>query len=168
MSEEMIEKVARAIWDAQYESGTSWDDWADHVAKGHSEFDGRDTSRKLARAALSAYNPNERLREALEACKAYFETLEEIGGEKHPAMLKMIDEALPQRKNNMDSTDALTRDLIPFLGNIAQMLDEMKVERGNHPTIEWTAYNQEQRDILTTFLRRACALSALSPLPQGE
>lgn len=59
----------------------------------------------------------------------------------------------------MDSTDALVRDLIPFLGNIAQMLDEMKVERQQHPIIEWTAYNQEQRDNLTAFLRRASALS---------
>jgi hypothetical protein len=38
----------------------------------------------------------------------------------------------------MDSTDALTRDLIPFLGNVAQMLDEMKVERERN----WTSYSR--------------------------
>jgi hypothetical protein len=54
----------------------------------------------------------------------------------------------------MDSTDALTRDLIPFFSNIAQMLDEMKIERGD----KWTGYNQEQREALTVFLRRAHAL----------
>jgi hypothetical protein len=59
----------------------------------------------------------------------------------------------------MDSTEALARDLIPFLGNVAQMLDEMKVERNAHPTIMWTAYNQEQRDTLAAFLRRATALT---------
>jgi hypothetical protein len=55
----------------------------------------------------------------------------------------------------MDSTDVLVRDLIPFLGNIAQMLDEFKVERGD----KWTPYNQEQRDRLTAFLRRAYVLA---------
>jgi hypothetical protein len=57
----------------------------------------------------------------------------------------------------MDSTDALTRDLIPFLGNVAQMLDEMKVERGRN----WTSYNQQQRETLTEILSRAHALAAI-------
>jgi predicted RNase H-like nuclease (RuvC/YqgF family) len=39
------------------------------------------------------------------------------------------------------------------------MLDEMKVERQQHTTLEWTAHNQEQRDALSAFLRRAQALT---------
>lgn len=59
----------------------------------------------------------------------------------------------------MDSTDALTRDLIPFLNYIASMLDEMKVEREQGQGLAWTTHNQEQREALTAFLRRAHALT---------
>jgi hypothetical protein len=60
----------------------------------------------------------------------------------------------------MDSTDALARDLIPFLNNVAQMLDEMKTERGHGHGLAWTPYNQEQRDALTAFLHRSHALTS--------
>ncbi len=56
-----------------------------------------------------------------------------------------------------DTTTEIIRDLIPLLTNLAQMLDEMKIERGQHPTIEWTTYNQEQREALTAMVRRAQA-----------
>ena len=50
-------------------------------------------------------------------------------------------------------TDVLVRDVAALLSNVAQMLDEMKIERMNHPTIEWTDWNQQQRDELTRILR---------------
>jgi hypothetical protein len=59
----------------------------------------------------------------------------------------------------MDSTDALARDLIPFLGNIAQMLDETRVERDAGHGLNWTPWCQEQRDTLTALLRRANTLT---------
>src|ERR1041384_8272509 len=54
---EMIERVARALWDKQYPTGTSWDDWARHVAANPEGFDGRDACRELARAAIAAMGP---------------------------------------------------------------------------------------------------------------
>lgn len=51
---EMEERIARAIWDAQYPEGTSWGDWAEHTRRNPESFDGRDTSRQLARAAIEA------------------------------------------------------------------------------------------------------------------
>jgi hypothetical protein len=50
----MIEKMARAIWDVQHPTGTSWDDWARFAEQNPDRFDGRDGSRDLARAALTA------------------------------------------------------------------------------------------------------------------
>jgi hypothetical protein len=46
------EVIARAIWDAQYPKGTSWDDWARHMEENPDSFDGRYESRRLARAVL--------------------------------------------------------------------------------------------------------------------
>lgn len=52
--ESMVERVAKALWDAQYPTGTSWDDWERQVAQNPESFDGRDSSRKLARTAIEA------------------------------------------------------------------------------------------------------------------
>jgi hypothetical protein len=51
---EDVERVARALWDAQYPNGTSWDDWEAQKAANPDGFDGRDESRRLARAAIAA------------------------------------------------------------------------------------------------------------------
>jgi hypothetical protein len=55
--EVLREKIARAIWEAQYPGGTSWDDWANYAAKNPEGFDGRDGSRKLADAVLALIEP---------------------------------------------------------------------------------------------------------------
>jgi hypothetical protein len=81
MSEEMIEDVAAAIAISDW-PGNEWN------IECFSERE-QEEYRSRARAAIAAYNPNERLREALEACEAYFVALEE-SGDKHPAMLKII------------------------------------------------------------------------------
>lgn len=51
-----VEAVARAIWDAQHPTGTTWDDWEAQCARSPGSFDGRDESRRLARAAILAHN----------------------------------------------------------------------------------------------------------------
>lgn len=63
MRDELIEAAARAIYAARYPnkvdapksaSGTTWDDWARHVGENPGSFDGRETSRAIATAALDA------------------------------------------------------------------------------------------------------------------
>jgi hypothetical protein len=51
-----VEAVARAIYEATYPEGASWENWAVHIEQ-HGGYDGRDGSRKLAQAALSAARP---------------------------------------------------------------------------------------------------------------
>lgn len=73
-----VELFARALWDAQYPTGTSWDDWATHLANNPDSFDGRETCRKLARGALSAVGHSERekivaRKEALEVAAKFLE-----------------------------------------------------------------------------------------------
>lgn len=63
-----------------------------------------------------------------------------------------------KRRNEMDNAEAIVKDLIPFLGGIAAMLDEMKTERTNGNGLPWTAWNQEQRVQLTIMLSRAHAV----------
>jgi hypothetical protein len=69
---DVVEAVARAIREAQYPNGTSWDDWEEYHAANPGRFDGRDESRRLAKAALAAIPVSgeaERLREENEGLK---------------------------------------------------------------------------------------------------
>jgi hypothetical protein len=52
----MVERVARAIYQAKFPTGTTWEDWEAHHKRGRRAvaFDGRDESRRLARAAIKA------------------------------------------------------------------------------------------------------------------
>ncbi len=56
MSDELREAVARALYKATYPEGTSWEDWSASIEK-NGGYDGREGSRKLADAALSAARP---------------------------------------------------------------------------------------------------------------
>ena len=50
-----VERVARALYEAQFERGTTWDDWEAYLLRSDANgFDGRDECRRLARVALSA------------------------------------------------------------------------------------------------------------------
>lgn len=60
--------------------------------------------------------------------------------------------------NEAEELRRILRDIRLFLPNVAQMLDEMKVER-SFRHIDWTDYNQEQRELLTALMRRIDALS---------
>jgi hypothetical protein len=76
---EDVERVARALWDAQYPNGTSWDDWEAHKAANPDGFDGRDESRRLARAAIAALSSTpsdtgDELREALTKAIDFLQT----------------------------------------------------------------------------------------------
>jgi hypothetical protein len=52
----LVEAAARAMWDVMHPTGTTWDQWATYAAK-TGVFDGRDTCRKYARAAIRAILP---------------------------------------------------------------------------------------------------------------
>jgi hypothetical protein len=76
---EDVERVARALWDAQYPNGTSWDDWEAQKAANPDGFDGRDESRRLARAAIAALSSTpsdtgDELREALTKAIDFLQT----------------------------------------------------------------------------------------------
>ena len=66
MSDDLREAVARALYLAIYPKGSSWENWSAHVEK-HGGYDGREGSRKLADAAISAARPVIE-RETREAC----------------------------------------------------------------------------------------------------
>ncbi len=52
--DELVERVARAIWDSSYPSGTTWGDWDKHCERNKNKYDDRDSARRLARAAIAA------------------------------------------------------------------------------------------------------------------
>jgi hypothetical protein len=54
--DELREAVMRALFDTMHPTGTTWRQWEQQVEK-HGGFDGRNRSRELAQAALSAARP---------------------------------------------------------------------------------------------------------------
>lgn len=62
---DMVERIARALWDKQYPNGTTWDGWAEYIAKNPGGFDGRDHCRELARIAIEEMrDPDEAMLQA--------------------------------------------------------------------------------------------------------
>jgi hypothetical protein len=100
---EAVERAAKAIYQAQYPTGTSWEDWAGHMAKNPDSFDGRDESRRLARAALEAGSGDggrvRELEEALESAAVGFSKLSRAFG-------KHIDNEPMQELANMCAASA--------------------------------------------------------------
>lgn len=54
----------------------------------------------------------------------------------------------------MKNDETLFADIRNVLPNLAQLLDEMKVEREQGSGLNWSPYCQEQREALTALMHR--------------